>query len=230
MALKAQVPIVPVAIQGGTAAMKKGSAIVRPVTVSVRIGAADRHARHGSIGSRRGWPISFVRVSRNCSHSGPLTRSLFRSAGERQFPRLQSALRRWRRCRRAARRRHSDRRADSSRSRDSSSARLARSYLNCGLRGVSLDAAGRRIGCRGGREAPPDVRFEAVRVHVARELKSDGRFERHIRVAVAGVAENHLRRRTHELRGRRLSISALDIGLSSAPAAAPRSRRALCLP
>ncbi len=39
MALKAQVPVVPVAIQGGTASMKKGSPIVRPVTVSVRIGA-----------------------------------------------------------------------------------------------------------------------------------------------------------------------------------------------
>jgi 1-acyl-sn-glycerol-3-phosphate acyltransferase len=38
MALKAQVPVVPVGIQGGTAAMKKGSRIVRPVTVSVRIG------------------------------------------------------------------------------------------------------------------------------------------------------------------------------------------------
>jgi 1-acyl-sn-glycerol-3-phosphate acyltransferase len=38
MALKAQVPVVPVAIQGGTAAMKKGSPIVRPVTVSIRIG------------------------------------------------------------------------------------------------------------------------------------------------------------------------------------------------
>jgi 1-acyl-sn-glycerol-3-phosphate acyltransferase len=38
MALKAQVPIVPVAIQGGTASMKKGSPIVRPATVSVRIG------------------------------------------------------------------------------------------------------------------------------------------------------------------------------------------------
>ena len=38
MALKAQVPVVPVAIQGGTASMRKGSAIVRPVTVSVRIG------------------------------------------------------------------------------------------------------------------------------------------------------------------------------------------------
>jgi 1-acyl-sn-glycerol-3-phosphate acyltransferase len=39
MALKAQVPVVPVAIQGGTASMRKGSWIVRPTTVSVRIGA-----------------------------------------------------------------------------------------------------------------------------------------------------------------------------------------------
>jgi 1-acyl-sn-glycerol-3-phosphate acyltransferase len=39
MAIKAQVPIVPVAVQGGTAAMRKGSAIIRPVTVSIRIGA-----------------------------------------------------------------------------------------------------------------------------------------------------------------------------------------------
>jgi 1-acyl-sn-glycerol-3-phosphate acyltransferase len=38
MALKAQVPVVPVAIQGGTASMRKGSPIVRPTTVSVRIG------------------------------------------------------------------------------------------------------------------------------------------------------------------------------------------------
>jgi 1-acyl-sn-glycerol-3-phosphate acyltransferase len=38
MALKAQVPVVPVAIQGGTASMKKGSPIVRPAVVSVRIG------------------------------------------------------------------------------------------------------------------------------------------------------------------------------------------------
>lgn len=38
MALKAQVPVVPVAIQGGTASMRKGSVIVRPTTVSVRIG------------------------------------------------------------------------------------------------------------------------------------------------------------------------------------------------
>lgn len=39
MAIKAQVPIVPVAIHGGRAAMAKGSAIIRPVTVHVRIGA-----------------------------------------------------------------------------------------------------------------------------------------------------------------------------------------------
>src|SRR5882672_9178819 len=40
MAIQAQVPIVPVAVQGGRAAMRKGSAIVRPVHVSVRIGEA----------------------------------------------------------------------------------------------------------------------------------------------------------------------------------------------
>jgi 1-acyl-sn-glycerol-3-phosphate acyltransferase len=38
MAIQAQAPIVPVAVQGGRAAMRKGSAIVRPVCVSVRIG------------------------------------------------------------------------------------------------------------------------------------------------------------------------------------------------
>ena len=38
MAIQAQAPIVPVAIQGGRAAMRKGSAFVRPVKVSVRIG------------------------------------------------------------------------------------------------------------------------------------------------------------------------------------------------
>ena len=38
MALKAQAPVVPVAIMGGRAAMHKGSAIVRPVRVTVRIG------------------------------------------------------------------------------------------------------------------------------------------------------------------------------------------------
>ena len=38
MAIKAGVPIVPVAIAGGRDAMRKGSAFVRPVHVSVRIG------------------------------------------------------------------------------------------------------------------------------------------------------------------------------------------------
>ena len=38
MAIEAQVPILPVAISGGRAAMRKGSPIVRPVKVTVRIG------------------------------------------------------------------------------------------------------------------------------------------------------------------------------------------------
>ena len=38
MALQAQVPVMPVAVSGGRASMRKGSAIVRPVRVTVRIG------------------------------------------------------------------------------------------------------------------------------------------------------------------------------------------------
>ncbi len=38
MAIKAQAPVVPVAIQGGRAAMRRGSRIIRPVRVSVRVG------------------------------------------------------------------------------------------------------------------------------------------------------------------------------------------------
>jgi 1-acyl-sn-glycerol-3-phosphate acyltransferase len=38
MAIQGQAPLVPVAIQGAQRAMRKGSPIVRPVTVSVRIG------------------------------------------------------------------------------------------------------------------------------------------------------------------------------------------------
>jgi 1-acyl-sn-glycerol-3-phosphate acyltransferase len=38
MAILAQAPIVPVAIQGGRAAMQKGSAFIRPVTVTIRVG------------------------------------------------------------------------------------------------------------------------------------------------------------------------------------------------
>jgi 1-acyl-sn-glycerol-3-phosphate acyltransferase len=40
MAIRAQVPIVPVAVSGGRASMRKGSWIVRPVNVVVRIGEA----------------------------------------------------------------------------------------------------------------------------------------------------------------------------------------------
>jgi 1-acyl-sn-glycerol-3-phosphate acyltransferase len=39
MAIEAQAPIVPVAVHGGRDAMRKGSAFVRPVMVSVRVGA-----------------------------------------------------------------------------------------------------------------------------------------------------------------------------------------------
>jgi 1-acyl-sn-glycerol-3-phosphate acyltransferase len=38
MAIKAQAPIVPVAVQGGRDAMSKGSKIIRPVMVSIRVG------------------------------------------------------------------------------------------------------------------------------------------------------------------------------------------------
>jgi 1-acyl-sn-glycerol-3-phosphate acyltransferase len=38
MAIKGKAPIVPVAVQGGRDAMRKGSRIVRPVTVSIRVG------------------------------------------------------------------------------------------------------------------------------------------------------------------------------------------------
>jgi 1-acyl-sn-glycerol-3-phosphate acyltransferase len=38
MAIKAEAPVVPVAVQGGRKAMRRGSWIIRPVTVSVRVG------------------------------------------------------------------------------------------------------------------------------------------------------------------------------------------------
>jgi 1-acyl-sn-glycerol-3-phosphate acyltransferase len=38
MAIKAQAPIVPVAVQGGRAAMQRGSKVIRPVTITIRIG------------------------------------------------------------------------------------------------------------------------------------------------------------------------------------------------
>jgi 1-acyl-sn-glycerol-3-phosphate acyltransferase len=53
MALQAQAPIVPVAITGGRAAMRKGSRIIRPVTVSIRIGRPVETAGLG-VGDRDG--------------------------------------------------------------------------------------------------------------------------------------------------------------------------------
>jgi 1-acyl-sn-glycerol-3-phosphate acyltransferase len=38
MAIQAQAPVVPIAVQGGRDSMRKGSWIIRPVTVSIRIG------------------------------------------------------------------------------------------------------------------------------------------------------------------------------------------------
>jgi 1-acyl-sn-glycerol-3-phosphate acyltransferase len=38
MAIKAKAPVVPVAVQGGRAAMHKGSSIIRPATLSIRVG------------------------------------------------------------------------------------------------------------------------------------------------------------------------------------------------
>jgi len=38
MAIQAEAPVVPVAIRGGRAAMRRGSPIIRPVTVEIRIG------------------------------------------------------------------------------------------------------------------------------------------------------------------------------------------------
>ena len=37
MAIKAQAPIVPVSIQGGRDAMRRGSWIIRPVTITIRV-------------------------------------------------------------------------------------------------------------------------------------------------------------------------------------------------
>jgi 1-acyl-sn-glycerol-3-phosphate acyltransferase len=38
MALRAGAPIVPIAVQGGNDAMHRGSRIIRPATVSIRVG------------------------------------------------------------------------------------------------------------------------------------------------------------------------------------------------
>ena len=59
MAIKAQAPIVPVAIQGGRAAMRRGSRIIRPVTSAS--GSASRSRRRGSVSTDRALLIERVR-------------------------------------------------------------------------------------------------------------------------------------------------------------------------
>jgi 1-acyl-sn-glycerol-3-phosphate acyltransferase len=61
MAIKAQVPIVPVAVQGGRDAMRKGSAIIWPATVRVKVG--DPIATAGSTLAERDALIKRVRAS-----------------------------------------------------------------------------------------------------------------------------------------------------------------------
>ena len=60
MALRARAPVVPVAIMGGRAAMRKGSAFVRPVDVTVRIGHPIETA--GMTGDDRDTLIADVRA------------------------------------------------------------------------------------------------------------------------------------------------------------------------
>jgi 1-acyl-sn-glycerol-3-phosphate acyltransferase len=47
MAIRGQAPIVPVAIEGGRAAMRRGSWIIRPVTVTIRVGEPIETAGYG---------------------------------------------------------------------------------------------------------------------------------------------------------------------------------------
>jgi 1-acyl-sn-glycerol-3-phosphate acyltransferase len=71
MAIKAQVPIVPVAIMGGRNAMRKGSAFVRPVRVSVRIGRPIPTAGLGL--DRRDEVVNAVRAEvQNLLDQGPV--------------------------------------------------------------------------------------------------------------------------------------------------------------
>jgi 1-acyl-sn-glycerol-3-phosphate acyltransferase len=60
MAVKAQAPVVPVAVYGARAAMRKGSPIIWPVTVSVRIGEPIETA--GLDFDRRDWVVSEARA------------------------------------------------------------------------------------------------------------------------------------------------------------------------
>jgi 1-acyl-sn-glycerol-3-phosphate acyltransferase len=60
MAIQAQAPVVPVAVQGGRDSMRKGSWIIRPVTLSIRIGAPVESA--GYTLERRNELIAVVRA------------------------------------------------------------------------------------------------------------------------------------------------------------------------
>lgn len=60
MAIKAQAPVVPVAVIGARDAMRKGSPIIRPVTVSVRIGEPIETA--GVELDRRDWLVTEARA------------------------------------------------------------------------------------------------------------------------------------------------------------------------
>ena len=71
MAIRAQAPIVPVAIQGGRAAMRRGSWIIRPVTVSDSGRRADRDGRRSAM-SERDALIARVRArDRGAAGAGP---------------------------------------------------------------------------------------------------------------------------------------------------------------
>jgi 1-acyl-sn-glycerol-3-phosphate acyltransferase len=71
MAIKAQVPVVPVAIVGGRAAMTRGSRLIRPVAVDVRVGEPIETAgmtlddRDRLIGLARAQIEEMLRVSRD---------------------------------------------------------------------------------------------------------------------------------------------------------------------
>ena len=71
MAIKAQVPIVPVAVMGGRNAMRKGSAFVRPVKVTVRIGRPIPTA--GLTAEQRDAVVAAVRAEvQNLLNEGPV--------------------------------------------------------------------------------------------------------------------------------------------------------------
>ena len=106
MAIKAQAPIVPVAVTGGRDAMRRGSAIVRPVRMSVRIGAPvptagltlddrDRADRRGA-GTHRG--AGRRRADRAAARLAADGAAGDRGAhaGASRWPPASTSMRRWR--------------------------------------------------------------------------------------------------------------------------------------